>query len=173
MRLLTGSGRQDSAEFNGTAGRHFRVSQLLPRLELRYTWPPSTKLPLGMGIHGRAFVIDDVLLKFLTKGLINVGGDDEKLGHLRQTAVDLAEVLEKTPAKAMPFALVAFDPDVPPTDPTIVEVEEALRKHWQTYVNTFSDTPIMVFRAMLLYALIGACSRNEIVAVALGRVNTK
>ena len=109
---------------------------------------------------------DDVLLKFLSKGLINVGGDDDKLGHLRQTAVDLAAVLEKAPAKATPFALVAFDPDVPTTDPTIVEVDDALRKRWETYVNTFAGTPVTVFRAMLLDALLEACRHNDTVAAA-------
>ena len=42
---------------------------------------------------------EDVLLRFLDKGLINVGGDDDKLGHLRQTAVDLSGVLTETPGE--------------------------------------------------------------------------
>ena len=109
---------------------------------------------------------DDVLLKFLSKRLFNVGGDDDKLEHLRQTAADLAGLLEETPAKVCPFALVAFDPHVPATDPTLIEVEEALRKRWQTYVNTFADAPVTVFRAMLLDALISACGRNDTVAAA-------
>ena len=53
-----------------------------------------------------------------------------------------------------------------PTDPTIVQVEGALRNRWETYVNTFSSTPITVFRAMLLDALVRACGRNDTVAVA-------
>lgn len=109
---------------------------------------------------------DDVLLKFLSKGLINVGGDDDKLGHLRQTAVDLAGIVAKTPAKASPFALVAFDPDVPPGDPTVVEVRNALRNRWATYVNTFAGTPVTVFRAILLDALIRACGNSEPLAAA-------
>ena len=110
---------------------------------------------------------EDVLLRFLGKGLINVGGDDDKLGHLRQTAVDLSEVLRETPAKATPFALVAFDPHVPATDPTIAQVEDALRNRWETYVNTFSGTPVTVLRAMLLDALVRACGQDDTVAVAL------
>ena len=110
---------------------------------------------------------EDVLLKFLAKGLINVGGDDDKLQHLRQTAADLSGILEETPTKACPFALVAFDPHVPTTDPTVVEVEKALRERWQTYVNTFASTPVTVFRAMLLDALYSACARNDTVAVAV------
>ena len=109
---------------------------------------------------------DDILLRFLSKGLINVSGDDDKLGHLRQTAVDLGGILKKTPAKTTPFALVAFDPDVPTTDPSIVEVEDALRNRWETYVNTFAGTPVTVFRAILLDALIRACGHNDSVAAA-------
>ena len=109
---------------------------------------------------------DDVLLKFLNKGLINVGGDDDKLRHLRETAGDLCSILEETPAKASPFALVAFDPDAPATDPTIVEVADALRNRWETYVNTFDGPPVTVFRAMLLDALLKACGRDDTVAAA-------
>lgn len=109
---------------------------------------------------------EDVLLRFLGKGLINVGGDDDKLGHLRQTAADLSELLRETPTKATPFSLVAFDPHVPTTDPTIKQVEEALREHWETYVNTFSGTPVTVLRAMLLDGLVRACGQNDTVAVA-------
>ena len=109
---------------------------------------------------------DDVLLRFLGKGLIDVGGDDAKLGHLRQTARNLSEILKKTPTKASPFALVAFDPDVPSTDPTIAEVAETLQKRWETYVNTFDGTPVNVFRAMLLDALIRAAGDNDTVAAA-------
>lgn len=109
---------------------------------------------------------DDVLLRFLSNGLLNVGGDDDKLGHLRQTAVDLTGSLERAPVKASRFALVAFDPNVPATDPTIVEVEDALRNRWATYVNTFDGKPVAVFRAVLLDALIGASKENETVAAA-------
>ncbi|WP_420463557.1 GTPase-associated system all-helical protein GASH [Candidatus Palauibacter sp.] len=109
---------------------------------------------------------EDVLLRFLGRGLIDVGGDDDKLGHLRQTAVDLSEVLRETPAKATPFALVAFDPDVPNTDPTIIQVKDTLRSRWETYVNTFSGTPVTVLRAILLEALVRACEQDDVVAVA-------
>ena len=107
-----------------------------------------------------------VLLRFLGKGLIDVRGDDAKLEHLRKTAGDLSGILKKTPAKTSPFALVAFDPGAPATDPTVAEVENALRKRWQTYVNTFADTPVTVFRAVLLNALIRAAGDNDTVAAA-------
>ncbi len=108
----------------------------------------------------------DVLLQFLGKGLIDVGGDDDKLARLRQAAADLSGSLEEAPTKTCPYALVAFDPDVAVSDPTIAEVENALREHWETYVNTFADTPVTVFRAILLDALVRVSTKNTTVAAA-------
>lgn len=109
---------------------------------------------------------DDILLRFLGKNLIDVGGDDTKLARLKQTADDLSSILKKTPIKAISFALVAFDPDVPETDPIIAEAENTLRKRWETYVNTFAETPVAVIRAMLLDALTKTALENDAVAVA-------
>ena len=55
---------------------------------------------------------DDILLRFLQNGLINVGGDDAKLKKLQDTANILSAVLQKNPAKTTAFALTAFDPDI-------------------------------------------------------------
>lgn len=109
---------------------------------------------------------DDVLLRFLSCGLIDVGGDDAKLEKLRRTASDLTVALKKIPSKATSFALVAFDPDAPSNDPVIHEAIEALKKRWPTYVNTFSGTPVAVIRAMLLDALVQAARGDDKVAVA-------
>ena len=111
---------------------------------------------------------DDVLLTFVKKNLIDVGGDDAKLASMRQAAGDLSGILKKTPAKTLAFSLVAFDPEVPETDPSITEAAEALRKRWETYVNTFASTPVAVCRAMLLDALIQAARENEAVAFTTG-----
>ena len=109
---------------------------------------------------------DDILLRFLGKNLIDVGGDDAKLASLRQTADDLSSTLKKAPTKATAFALVAFDPGVPDADPVVAEAADALRKRWETYVNTFAETPVTVIRAMLLDALTKTALENDAVAVA-------
>src|SRR5688572_26469158 len=106
------------------------------------------------------------ILRFLSAGLINVGGDDAKLGKLHETATDLAATLKKSPSKAVPFALIAFDPEAPDEDPVIVEAIDALQKRWATYVNTFSGTPVAVIRAVLLEALVQAAAENDKVGVA-------
>ena len=109
---------------------------------------------------------DDVLLRFVEKNLIHVGGDDTKLERLGQAAGDLSEILKGTPQKTLAFSLVAFDPQVPEKDPVIAEAGDALGKRWATYVNTFPSPPVAVFRAMLTSALIHAARDNEAIASA-------
>lgn len=107
-----------------------------------------------------------ILIRFLGAGLINVAGDDAKLDKLSDTAGDLALALKKSPSKAAPFALIAFDPEAPADDPVIREAVEALQKRWATYVNTFSGTPVAVIRAILLDALVQTAEDDDKVGVA-------
>ena len=46
---------------------------------------------------------DNVLLRFMTKNLIDVGGGDTKLTSLRQAAGGLSGILKKMPAKTLVF----------------------------------------------------------------------
>lgn len=105
---------------------------------------------------------DPILLRFLSAGLINVGGDDTKLEKLRETANDLAVALKKKPSKTSSYALIAFDPTAPVDDPVMIEAAEALKKRWPTYVNTFAGAPIAVFRALLLDALFQAADDDRV-----------
>lgn len=108
----------------------------------------------------------DVLIDFLSAGLLDVKGDDTKLEKLQTTAADLSAALKKTPSKSAAFALIAFDPSSPATDPVIQEAVEALRNRWATYINTFSDTPVTVIRALLLDALSKAASEDDHIGIA-------
>lgn len=109
---------------------------------------------------------ENVLLRFLKHGLIDVGGDDAKLEKLQAASGDLASLLKKAPSKAAAYALIAFDPYAPAEDPVVREALEALNKRWATYANTFSGKPIAVVRAMLLDALATAAKEDERVGVA-------
>ena len=111
-------------------------------------------------------VKDQTILRFLNAGLINVGGDDTKLLKLRETAADLASALKTTPFKAIPFALIAFDPVAPADDPVIQEALSALQTRWATYANVFSGTPVALLRAVLLDALVQAASADDRIGVA-------
>lgn len=108
---------------------------------------------------------ESILIAFLNSGLINVGGDDSKLEKLSQAAKDLAENLKKSPSKALRYSLIAFDPEAPEHDPVVTEALSALQNRWTAYRNTFSSTPIVVVRAMLLQALMIASADDERVGI--------
>ena len=108
---------------------------------------------------------DDVLLEFVNKNLIQLGGDDTKLEKLRQAAADLSGIVEGQPTKTLAFSLAAFDPEVPETDPAVLEAARTLRQRWETYANTFAPTPVAVCRAMLMAGLVQAARNNDAVAV--------
>ncbi|MFQ2195014.1 GTPase-associated system all-helical protein GASH [Aeromonas jandaei] len=108
----------------------------------------------------------DVLIRFLSAGLLDVQGDDAKLEKLQTAAADLSAALKKTPSKSAAFSLIAFDPSSPATDPVIQEAVEALQNRWATYINTFSDTPVTVIRAILLDALSKAASEDDHIGIA-------
>ena len=65
---------------------------------------------------------DSVLLRFLSGGLINVGGDDTKLEKLQATSQGVAGISKKHPSKVPNYSLIAFDPEAPPDDPVALEV---------------------------------------------------
>lgn len=105
---------------------------------------------------------DQILLRFLNAGLLNLNGDDAKLEKLQEAAGDLAAILKKTPRKAASFALIAFDPQAPADDPVVVEATTAIQKRWATYVNTFAGTPMTVIRAILLEAIVQAADDEKV-----------
>jgi GTPase-associated system helical domain len=112
-------------------------------------------------------VADSFLLLFLRAGLINVGGDDTKFDKLKETAADIAAELRSTPRNTTRYGLAAFDSETTADDPAIVEVMNMLANRWPTYVNTFSGTPVVVIRALLLDALAQEASNDDRIAVAL------
>lgn len=113
---------------------------------------------------------DEILLNFLEIGVINVGSDDTKLEKLRATAQELAGTLKKAPVKTAAFTMVAADPEVTATDPTVIEAVTVLKKHWVTMANTFQSTPVAIIRAVLLDAVVQVARNDELVASAF--VNT-
>lgn len=112
----------------------------------------------------------EFLLRFLEIGTIDLKGDDTKLEKLRSTAKDLSTVLRKSPSKTVCFTMVAADPNIPATDPTIEEAMAALRKQWETVANAFSGRPVGILRAVLLDAIVQAARSDDAIAVAF--VNT-
>lgn len=113
---------------------------------------------------------EEFLLKFLEIGAIDLKGDDTKLDKLRSTAKDLAAILRKAPSKTASFTMVAADPNIAATDPTVDEAMASLRKQWETVANAFAARPVAVLRAILLDAIVQAARSDDAIAVAF--VNT-
>lgn len=97
---------------------------------------------------------EDVLLRFLEIGVVNVGSDDTKLEKLQLAVQDIVGAIKAAPSKAINFTMVAADPEVPADDPSIVEAMTMLKKHWMTMANTFQSTPVAIIRAVLLDAIV-------------------
>jgi len=111
-------------------------------------------------------VSTEVLVLFLKKGLIDLGGSDEKLERLISTSAELGNILEQTPSKVLPYLLVALDPQVSKDDPIVKEALSVLEENWTTYFNTFSGIPTQVVRALLLQAIVNKLEKNQQVAIA-------
>lgn len=112
----------------------------------------------------------EFLLRFLEVGVIDLKGDDTKLDKLRSTAKDLSATLLKVPAKTAKYTMVAADPNIPATDPTVEEAMTCLRKRWETVANAFAGRPVGILRAILLDAIVQAARSDDAIAVAF--VNT-
>ncbi len=112
----------------------------------------------------------EFLMRFLEIGAIDLKGDDTKLDKLRSTAKDLSETLREEPSKTTRFTMVAADPNISATDPTVEEAMTTLRKQWETVANAFSGKPVGILRAILLDAIVQAARTNDAIAVAF--VNT-
>lgn len=112
----------------------------------------------------------EFLMRFLEIGAIDLKGDDTKLEKLRSTAKELAATLRKTPARTVSYTMVAADPNIASTDPTVEEVMAALRKQWETVANAFTGRPVSILRAILLDAILQAARSDDAIAVAF--VNT-
>ncbi|GGX98024.1 hypothetical protein GJV26_20310 [Massilia dura] len=112
----------------------------------------------------------EFLLNFLEVGIIDLSGDDSKLEKLRETTKDISAALRKAATKTSSLTMVAADPTIASTDPTIVEAMEALKKQWQTISNTHRSPPVAILRAILLDAIMQAARADDAIAVAF--VNT-
>ncbi|WP_417447382.1 GTPase-associated system all-helical protein GASH [Kangiella sp.] len=113
----------------------------------------------------------EYLLTFLEHGVIDLNGDDTRLEKLRSTATDLSSTLLDSPSRAIRYTLVAADPNILSTDPTIEEAMQALRAQWTTVANAYKGGyPVAILRAILLEALVQSARKEDSIAVAF--VNT-
>lgn len=126
-----------------------------------------------MGIYIWEFTLaigDEIILRFLDIGVVNVGGDDTKLQKLSSAVQELSDLLKKTPVMTTSYTMVAADPNIEATDLTIQDGMAVLKKNWTTVNNTFSGPPVAIIRAMLLDAVVQAARQDDAIATAFVNV---
>jgi hypothetical protein len=112
-------------------------------------------------------VSSDILQRFLTNRLFEIGNDDDRLGRLRGAAADVAAVLLSDRSRTVRYVSAAFDPDTPVDEPVLADIALQVEKHWNTYLACFSDTPRVLYRAVLLEALRQAQEKDVRIATAV------
>lgn len=97
--------------------------------------------------------MEDMLQRFLDAGMLDVGEDDSRLEQLHAAAHDVAASFATDRSRVIAHTLVALDPEVPPDEPMLTEIESAVKKHWKSFRNRFAGDPRQVLRAVELEAL--------------------
>lgn len=109
----------------------------------------------------------DMLQRYLSSGLLDIGDDDARLSKLRDAAADLQKLFASQPRTGLYHALMVYSENVDSEDQCFVEAAEALSKHWNTYKNRYPDTPRALFRAMAIHAVSETASSNPDLEVAV------
>lgn len=94
-----------------------------------------------------------VLQQFLDEGMLDIGDDDSRFDALAKTSEALFEKLTHDLAALAQHTLVALDPDIPPDEPTLQQVEELAKAHWKTIRNRSSERLRQILRAVILNTL--------------------
>ncbi|MBL4704944.1 MAG: hypothetical protein JKY54_10505, partial [Flavobacteriales bacterium] len=93
------------------------------------------------------------LKDFNKAGLIEkLDGDDERLIKIEKAADAIAKDLSSNPPLLIRAILAGLDPEVTANDPLIIKAEEALLAEWSSIRSIHTDTPILLYRAILLDA---------------------
>ena len=109
----------------------------------------------------------DILQRFLSRRLIDIGEDDTRLEKLRAAAAEVSGEILHNRSHTVRYASIAFDPAIDGDEPSWQAVAPVVERHWHTYASRFASKPQVLFRAVLLEALRQAASKDMGVAAAL------
>lgn len=112
-------------------------------------------------------MVDTILQRFLDRGLLDIGDDDEKFKHLQKASHEVTQRLQRKRLTVIPTTLAALDPEIASDDPILVEAEASLKKYWTTVRNRYSGTPRQLLRAILFDALHSAGRADTSVAAMI------
>lgn len=94
-----------------------------------------------------------MLTDLISAGLVTkLDGDDDRLGKISRAANVLAKDLRKNRQLLIPAVLTGLNANATINDIMILKAEEALRSEWPTVATVHTDSPISLYRALLLDA---------------------
>lgn len=96
---------------------------------------------------------NDFLQSFLKTGLFEIGDNDDRLNKLKESISELQKLFEDDNSLLPKYTLVAIDPNILDTEPTLLTTEEIVIKHWETLRSKYPDMPRNILRGVILNAL--------------------
>jgi hypothetical protein len=93
------------------------------------------------------------LQQFLKTGLLDIGDSDDRLKWLQESITELKKNFDGDYGLLPKFTLVALDPNIPDTEPVMIQTEEIITHHWKALRGKYTDMPINIIRAVILNAL--------------------
>ncbi len=107
---------------------------------------------------------NEFLQSFLKTGLFEIGDSDDRLEKLRKSITDLQKQFEEDYALLPKYTLVAIDPNIPDTEPALLETEKIVTVHWETLRSKYTDMPRNILRGVILNAINNVGSSDAIAA---------
>jgi len=96
----------------------------------------------------------------MNAGLLDLKGNDAWLEHMTRAADELATYIAAHPDQLLAFVYSAVDPSERPGDPSREKAKEILKRIWQTYGSVSIGSPDLVFRGLILDAIIQNTNRD-------------
>lgn len=93
-----------------------------------------------------------MIQEFLTNSLIEIT-EDANVDKLKKACNILEKKLQKNKQKISTLTLIALDPEIPASNPDVLEVQQIIIGKWKTFNANCKDTPITFIRAVILEVL--------------------
>jgi hypothetical protein len=111
----------------------------------------------------------NLLKKFLSTRLLDIGAEDSRLEKLEETCEELAQTYATNPQFALPPLLAAWDPDAG-ADSSLLKIGALIQEYWPTFRGAFADEPLTLYRAVVLESVMRAMESQASLAIAVSSI---
>ena len=109
---------------------------------------------------------NEFLQSFLKTGLFEIGDNDNRLESLRKSIAELQKKFEEDFTLLPKYTLVAIDPNIPDTEPALIDTEDIVIQYWETLRSKYPEMPRNILRGVILNAL-NNVGRNDTIAARI------